>query len=344
MKIRKSLKNTSIIIAIVLFIISCIGIGNTLMNKSTISNSKEIYSYTNKYNYDYSINLKENKYIDKDELTMDQPVYVTKLIEDMDLNFNYTYEGNKETEIKYKYKILGQLNAVYTKDGIEQKVWQKEYTLMDEKTDSKTTNKIDINENIKLDLKNLNKLVNDFETEMGMSLDSKYIVTLVIETDTDLNSTDIPNEFKSSIEIDLGKKTTVVSGENNIDNNKNVTSQYKENGKINVPVLIIYIVILLLSIVLFVKVFNKETINVIKNKYRQDLNRILKICQDKIVQVSSNPVVGKENVIDVKEFGEIIKVSEELFKPILYWYCQEDEEAHFYVVSNDMTYRFILKK
>ena len=48
MRIRKSLKITGVIISAILFIVSCVGIGSTLMNKNIINGSKEIYSYTNK--------------------------------------------------------------------------------------------------------------------------------------------------------------------------------------------------------------------------------------------------------------------------------------------------------
>lgn len=344
MKIRKSLKITGVIISAILFIVSCIGIGTTLMNKNIINGSKEIYSYTNKYNYDYTVNVKNNKYIDSKTLDMKQEAYITALIDNIDLNLNYDYESNTKSEINYKYTIDGKINAIYSKDGIESNVWQKEYVLKEETANTEDTNKININEKIKLDLKEQNQLVKDFETEMGMTLDAKYIVTLTVKTDTNVDGTDANNEYKSSIEIDLGKKTTTISGENNLEQNRQISKQYEENGKINVFSLIVYIVMLIFSIYVFVKIFNKQTINIVRNGYRQELNKILRICEEKIVQVSSDPVTGKENVIDVKDFGEMIKVSEELFKPILYWYCEEDEEAHFYVLSDDMTYRFVLEK
>ena len=84
--------------------------------------------------------------------------------------------------------------------------------------------------------------------------------------------------------------------------------------------------------------------NKTRNEFRLELNRILRLCQDKIVQVSSNLEVDTTNVIDVRDFGEIVKVSEELFKPILYWISPRDDEAWFTVMSHGVTYRYILKK
>ena len=84
--------------------------------------------------------------------------------------------------------------------------------------------------------------------------------------------------------------------------------------------------------------------NKTRNEFRQELNRILKICQDKIVQVSTKPIDKPEDVVLVKDFGEIVKISEELFKPILYYFDSQKEEAWFSVMSGKTTYRYILKK
>ena len=73
------------------------------------------------------------------------------------------------------------------------------------------------------------------------------------------------------------------------------------------------------------------------------MNRILRLCQDKIVKVSTRPEVTG-NIVVVRDFGEIVKLSEELFKPILYYMDTETEEAWFSVMSNNVTYRYILKK
>lgn len=82
----------------------------------------------------------------------------------------------------------------------------------------------------------------------------------------------------------------------------------------------------------------------IRNEFKFELNRILKSCQDRIVVVKSKLELEQENTIDVKDFGELIKLSEELFKPILYWISDEGEEAYFSVISNKINYRFILRK
>ena len=118
----------------------------------------------------------------------------------------------------------------------------------------------------------------------------------------------------------------------------------EENENINIVAIsldTILIIILLIGLKYITR--NTVAINKIKNNYRKELNRMLRLCQDKLVKIKDKVDIKQENVVDVKDFGEIIKVSEELFKPILYWESKESTEAWFSVMSNEITYRFIFR-
>ena len=109
-------------------------------------------------------------------------------------------------------------------------------------------------------------------------------------------------------------------------------------------IIILDIAIIVSAIVLLRYALMASVIVSVRNEFKYELNRILKICQDKIVEVSSKPNDEKREVVFVKDFGEIVKISEELFKPILYYKKNDADEAWFTVVSEKTSYRFILKK
>ena len=77
------------------------------------------------------------------------------------------------------------------------------------------------------------------------------------------------------------------------------------------------------------------------------------ICVGKIKESYLNELINdylnrikkyhKIEIIEVKDFGELIKLSEELYKPILYWNSNQKEEAEFFVITNNVIYKFILK-
>jgi len=163
MKIRKSVKYTTILIAIVLIIFACFNIVNTVSSENSIKKNKEVYSYKNKFNYDYSVDLKDNKYIDEKNLDASKKNYITDLIDNINLDLNYDYVGSTESKIEYTYKIIGQLNGVYTTDNEEMKIWEKEYVLKDEMSNTETSDHISISESLALNLSEQNDLVKSFQ-------------------------------------------------------------------------------------------------------------------------------------------------------------------------------------
>ena len=289
------------------------------------------------------MNLKENRFINEKSLDMNK-TYVTDLIKNMDLNVNYNFNPNKDLPVEYEYSIIGSLGSVYTDDGKEYKVWEKDYPLLE--TKKGTTNGIyNINEKININLEKFNIEVNDFEQTMGMSLDSFLTIKLIVKSKINVEGKQYENKYNSNIRVSLGDKITIVEGKLNEQNSNSIKQTVMSKNNIKVFNIILNLIIMLISIYVFIYILNRtKEIKNIKNEYKLELNRILKACQDKIVKVNRKMEVDNSKTIDVNDFVELIKLSEELFKPILYWNSDDEKEAWFCVISSNVTYRFILKK
>lgn len=342
-RMRKSTKYSFTILSIALLIISFSSLIKNLSDENIKTRTAEIYNYTNKFNYDYKINLLDNKYIDASEETNKSLVYVTDLIDTTDLTLNYNYSADKTSYLQYTYSIIGNLQAVYTKNGEEQKIMDEDEIILGEQSNETLGNTIDISETVNLDFKNKNNMLEQFEQEMGMSIDANYVVKLKVSIQTNIEDKPVIVNYESPIQIDLAEKTSKISGENNKKETSYISKEYNVSSGRNIVIIIIDIIVIIVSILLLKYVLKARASNRIRNEFRQELNRILKLCQDKIVQVKNRPQDNPENLVYVKDFGEIVKVSEELFKPILYYLDNENQEAWFSVMSGDSTYRYILK-
>ena len=216
--------------------------------------------------------------------------------------------------------------------------------MLQEKNIEEASDTIKVKEMLPLDLRDKNKLINEFKQQLGMTIDAKYTISLAIKVVTEIEGKEIVDEVTPSIVIDLAEKTTKILGENNLENTKYISEEVALSEKASQFRIFVDVVFMIIAIVALARVSRFRNVNVVRNEYKYELNRILRICHDKIVQVSTKPNDEEIEVVYVKDFGEIFKVSEELFKPILYFNAKENEEAWFSVMSGKTSYRFILKK
>lgn len=337
-KMRKAIRYLYMLVAIVLFVASILSLYSNLFKNTINVQSKNIDTYIGKFNCQYIVNLKENNFITEKTQEMDK-YYLTDLIDNISMDLSYNYKTQKSQNIKYSYKIIGTIVGVYTKDGEEEKVWEKDYNLLDEKSSQTNGTEVKISENIKLDVPTYNAAVSNFEEELKMNIDTTFKVQL--KTKVTANNETV--EYVSDVKFDLGERTTRVSGNLSDEKTGFTVQNVEETKKPNIVIIILDVILLIIAVVIYKYITSNTRIaHNVKNTYRIELNRILKLCQDKIVQVKNKPNITEQSIIDVKDFGEIIKVSEELFKPILYWDSKNDE-AWFVVMSNSAAYRYILK-
>ena len=341
-KIRKSTKIIYTIIAIIILIFSFYEFFKGTQSDTINTQKEQIYTYKNKFKYDYKVNLLENKYMSENQ-TENQTAFVTDLMDTTTLNLNYEYNADKNTNIQGEYSVIGRMEVVYTRDGEEQKIWKDEDILVETKSINETANILKIQEELNIDLKDKNKLLKDFEQQMGMSVEAHYYVILNVKLNTEVEKKPIEVEFKPTVQIELAKKTTKITGNNNQEETEYVSTEHETIAGNKVFNLIIGIIGIVVAIAILRYLSKFRTANIIRNEFKQELNRILKICQDKIVQVDAKPITSPEDTVTVKDFGEIVKVSEELFKPILYYYDNEKEEAWFSVMTGKIAYKYILK-
>ena len=343
LRIRKSLRTFYILLAVAVIIICSVLIYGKIVERNKVV-KQEILSYENKLDTNYTVNVKENPYILEKNLPMGK-VYVTDLIDSIDMNLNYSYKATEDANIKYKYKIVGVLGAYYTSNGVEQRVWEKEYELKQMSEEVLTTGKeIKINELVNVKLDSYNKEIASFEKEFGMPLKSNLLIQMEVFMDSKVDDIKFDNNYFTNIQIGLGGKTTQVQGDLQEVEKDIIKQEYTRIETGDIVAIIIYIGIIAISaLCLRFVIFNTKSINVLKNSYKAELNRILKSCDEKIVKLSKKLDVEGKEIIEVKDFGELIKLSEELYKPVLYWEVSEKELAEFFVITSNIIYRFKLE-
>lgn len=192
-------------------------------------------------------------------------------------------------------------------------------------------------------MKSYNAEVKLFEETFEMHLDCNLYLVFNIKIETYVDGEKVTKTYTSNIPVDLGKKTTEITGILSDTDTGSVDRQITSIKTSNVLTTVIYIIMLLFGLGIIKNILSNTVVSRnIRSTYKLELNKILRNCQDRIIQVNEPLDVNNTDLIEVPDFQEIIKLSEELVKPILYWNSKQKEESWFAVISNNLTYLYKL--
>ena len=312
---------------------TCIFLGCRTLEREKLKpiNYKEINSI------DYKVYLNDNEFYDKDYLDMNK-AYVASLIKYIDINFNYKFNIEEITNMDFDYKIIGEL--VIENSNNSKRYFEKTYTLLDDKNIKlQNDNKIEIDENLQIDYDYYNKLVNNFRSTYGVDTNNYLNVYLeVISKTNDYLNYKIKETNKIPIKIPLSERAIEINFDSN---DKEVLKQVIPTGKMvfDFDYLMFTIVFLLISIIFFLELIKYLSLGFKRlTPYDKYVKKILKEYDRLIVEVKTKINLSKYNVLDVKEFSELLDVRDNLKVPIIYLNIIKHEEGIFYIKDNKDVY------
>ena len=329
---------TLYIVLFIVFLAICL-----FFASQTIVKTKSIpIRYSQNGNTEYKVYLHKNDFYTEKYLDMNKS-YVASLINYIDINFNYVFDINQKTTMDFDYKIIGELVIENSKTNVP--YLEKEYTLLDTKVRKLVQDKtLTVKENIKIDYGYYNQLANSFKSTYGVDINSYLNVYLEIEpkTNKELNYK-IKEKNKISLKIPLSEKAIEI----NLDaSNQNMVKHTTIDGerKFSLLFLILEIVFFIPACILLVKIicriFNGLNDYSPFDKY---VRKKLKEFDRLIVETDSKLDTKDYNVIEIKNFTELLDARDNLNLPILYLNTIPHEEGIFYILSNNDVYMLTIK-
>lgn len=336
---KKNLKYiVFILISIILFIIS------GLMFKKSINNySQDIVSYDEHSAIDYKVYLNENNYFDVPYLDEDK-VYITSLIDYIDIDFSYDLKLDSKRNGKYIYYIKGIMSANVS--NTENNYWQKTYDLKEmEQVEYENTDHITFSKNVKINYQEYNNLLLKFKEEFKLSMDGFFKVVLCIENYIEsIDNNELSKQTITTLEIPLTKATIEVPIKTSeVKNSEKIAGDLIYNNSIRNYILKISSIVIficglfLISYSVFKIVRSLEKIS----SYNKELRKILKTYDGIIVNVKQLCNFNEYNTIDINSFSELLDAHSEIRQPINFY--ENNNKAIFTLINNNTIWRYILK-
>lgn len=326
----------------ILLLLLCISLYLVITGLFPNINKVPYYNYNVKRNIDYKVYLKENNFF-KDNYVEKDKQYTSDLIDYINVDLSYLFNGSAITNMNYDYDITATIIGEYeNSNNGKEELLKKEYKLLETQNKSLyDTQEFDINQNLKIKYDDYRKVVDDFNNQFDLSMDAYLNIKLNIKYNGLIlkNKYEVNGKDKLELNIPLTKQIIKIETKYDKETNKNLTPTINEQKNMNkiYTGIIISIIAISLMLVLHDKIFISK-----KTYYTKMLNKILKNYSQIIVEIS-NPINYDElEILDIKNFDDMIDANQELKTPILLYEVEEGKESHFVVVNDKYAYRFIL--
>ena len=300
--------------------------------------------YKEKSIANYTVNLKNNDYYDKNSLSSGMS-YIASLIKNIDVTFDYNFISSEELKYKTTYSVDA-ITRVYDDTDKKEVLYEKTEKLVKDKTISK--DKLmhnDFSQNVVIDYQHFNDFVKSFKTSYGLTSSSDLTIMLNVKTnaESDKFSNKIDIDSTSSLVIPLTEQTiNIKMDSNDIDNYKTI---YEDRGfkDLNIKYLVAFILSILLEL-FFVISLIKAIVSVLKERSKYDiiLKKLLKD-YDSIIGNAQNKIdeTGYK-VLNMSSFEELRDIHDNLGTPIIYNELKEHKSAEFVIINDNIIYKYIL--
>jgi hypothetical protein len=331
-KIRLAI--VGILALIILF--SLISLANAYQ-KSTIKQiefSKLEYNQVGNYNYIAYIN-ESIVYEGKETLRPGEGIIFRGITKNIDASFIYRLITNKNSTISGTYTITAQIMT---------DIWNKTYTIVSETPFNSNGTYATFTEQFPINYLFYENITDQIEEEIGVTANNP---TLIIQTDIvlilNVDGEIVYETLSPSLSVKLGEPKILIefgadnqaNGEGNPIIEKVTNQDVIEERNTWTMYSSIFLLIMIISII-FTRGSEKLT------KTEKENKKIMKKYKEWIVEIQKEPKKKNINIIQINSIEDLIKVSEELGKPVFH-YLTENNSHQYYVLDGKITYEYKLQ-
>ena len=340
---RKISKNTKFLFLIVfgaIFIVAAYLLIKEIGRDRTKDEIMEKFKYSLKKNITYQVYLKENHIYDEKFLDEDL-YYPRKLIDYIKLDLELDYMASEEAPIQLEYEILAIISGFNISQGNKAVYLTKRFPITEKQIINITDRQYNVKEELDIYTDSYIDYINKAGEELGFILD--YEILLGIEGHIMMNTpygmVNIPLDgyiqsyFNNILKFEK-------SGMSDINDSIKETISIKE--PIKLTNIILYSILLLCSFLalIYILLFTRDyelmdqVIFLVKKIQRDYGSRMVAIHNDSIKQC--------QYIYNVKSIKDLLKVSDEIQKPIFYEVDDDEmvKDFKFYVHNGDELYEY----
>lgn len=337
-KLQKNIRIGVIALLCIILLFSIITAAGAYQDSTTTSETVVTYSYTQNGVFDFTVNLKSNSVYNKTSIKPGQETIFKSIVDDISGSFIYNYWGDEAAETTGEYYLTAQVKT---------DLWEKNYVIISRSNFSSNEKTASFNFVFPVNLTFYETIIAEIDEEIGIKASSPTLTikcNIVVSSQTSKGY--IYDSFSPYINVSLGGNIIEFGGD---------LSQYTTGIRTGEEEVFLQSVIdnrntWSASSILFIAIivgFALITGNVAEkyDKTENLVNKIKKKYGEWMVEVNKPPkrTPGSEN-IGVKSIEDLIKISEEIGKPVIHHISSSGRNAKhtFYVFDESIIYEYSL--
>ena len=312
-----------------------------------------VYAYEDRGVVQYGVFLKPNTLYSNPSLP-EGNIYITELVDHINATFEYDFKGERPAGITGSYEIIATIegNMNNTEDysetgqkaGNVRTIWKKERVLVPRSGFETDSGLYSINKSVTIDYHEYNGLSREIIEITKLNIPTRLIASMNVNILINTANGTVEENHAQSIVVPLGTNSFEIQ-KNEIGNKP---GSLDESITIQMPVNMRKVygygigTILMLILLVFVTFFIKDKSI---SEHVMELNRIFKKYGSRLVAVNTPVEESCGNNIKVKSMEDLLKLADEMSRPIIYRYSENPLEIfQFFILSNSWTYEFNLKE
>ena len=274
----------------------------------------------------------------KNTIKAGQETIFKKIVDSIDASFTYNYRGDEAAETNGEYYI----SAEITTD-----LWEKSFNVVSKSNFNSNENSAGFDIDFPINLTYYEDVVEDIDTEIGISSNNPTLnIICNVAVTSQTSKGNIYDSFSHSMNLTLSGNVIEFGGDFSKSSPGIITGEediFLQSVVDNRNMWSLWSVFFFVILVGFF--FVTETKIEKLSKIEKMVNKIKKKYGDWIVEIDNPPAADKTKSMPIKSIDDLMKMSEELGKPVMYYpYSKHPDDGHvFYIVDESIRYEYILK-
>jgi hypothetical protein len=331
-------KTTRLITLTVISIILLISLIATIMAYQTPPTTLEtitVAHYSHTGDYTYLVYLKNNTLYEMPFLLPNQGIYFKQIIDNINASLTYTYQSDVTGNIVGNYTMYAEINT---------DLWTKKYPLFEQIPFTDNNKTTTFTQEFPINYSFYDDIVNQINIETGMIASNPKLIfyTNVILQQTTTQGT-IHTQYSTDLPMTLGQKTLKIS--ENLSSRQ--TGILTQQTRIDHQSVVLYrnlgtASVLIVSII-FCGIFllTKNDVEE-ESETEKTIKKIYKRNGEWIHKTTTPPPAVLQHLLRFSSIEDIIKISEDLNKPLFHYTTSNPSRHQFYVLDATTTYLYEL--